>query len=255
VNGRPDFGNRTLLPGFAQIYEYSSHGGQAFHAGTATANLRRSAYFLSASYTVSKLIDDVLARSFENTAENVYDPRRDRAKSEFDTRQALDVIGNWDFPSSQRYANNAAFRFINHVSLFGDFHYNSGRYFNVLAGSDLNHDGNPLTDRPLSVGRNTFLGQEFAQLDLGLSFKVPFREEKAFAFSLECFNVLNRANFTNFQTVLGQGDLTGVDPRIIFGRGGISDLNFRQPLAANGFGLATSAATPRRIQLRLNFSF
>jgi hypothetical protein len=139
-----------------------------------------------------------------------------------------------------------------------DFTYQSGRYFNVLAGLDANHDGNPLTDRPLSVGRNTFLGQRFLQFNTSIRSRYHVsktHEEMVFAWTVNLFNLFNRTNFTHYNTVLSRNDLTGLDQRIVAGRRGIPGYDFRQPLAPGGFGIATSDFSPRRIQLGLQFSF
>ena len=73
--------------------------------------------------------------------------------------------------------------------------------------------------------------------------------------SVAAFNILNRANFTAYNTVLGKADLSGLDPRIVFGRAGLPKFDYRQQLAPSGFGLATAAATPRRIEIGVKFEF
>jgi hypothetical protein len=42
----------------------------------------------------------------------------------------------------------------------------SGRFYNVFAGSDVNGDGNPTSDRPGTLGRNTLESPGFATVDL-----------------------------------------------------------------------------------------
>lgn len=69
--------------------------------------------------------------------------------------------------------------------------------------------------------------------------------------SVEAFNIFNRANFTAYNTALGQANLSGLDPRIVFGRPRLPGFDYRRQLAPGGFGLATAAATPRRIEIGL----
>jgi len=255
INGRADFANGTLFPSFAQVYQYSTHNGRVLHRGAASATVRKEKYFFGAIYTLSKVIDDVVPLSFEDTAQNPFDISEDRAFASLATRHTLDLMANWNVPELLPQTTSKNLIFLNNFNVSGSFHFNSGRYFNVLSGSDFNHDGNPLTDRPLGVSRNTFLGKQFAQLNLGIGSKVLDREGKSLRLSVECSNLFNRANFQNFQTVIGLGNLTTVNPKIVFGRAELPDLTFRQPIGPNGFGLATSAATPRRFEGRLRFSF
>jgi hypothetical protein len=42
----------------------------------------------------------------------------------------------------------------------------SGRYYNIFAGSDANVDGNPNSDRLSVEGRNSHLGPGYAAVDV-----------------------------------------------------------------------------------------
>jgi len=256
VAGRPDFLGAILSPNFAQIYEFQSAGTSRYHGFSATVRRSSSKGFqLQARYTFSRTIDDVPGRGFETfeaTPENVFNRGGDRAVSEWNRAHYFraDVPFDLALPTGQSFSR---FRW----SLFGSgtLRFQSGRDFNVLAGFDANHDGNPLTDRPLNVGRNTFLGQHFLQVDtrVGLHFSWGERwSARAFA---DVFNLFNRTNFLTFQTTLGQGDLTGLDPRIVSGRRQVPSYDYRQPLAPSGFGLGASAGSPRRFQLGMKFEF
>ncbi|MFY9611343.1 MAG: hypothetical protein WAU45_22375 [Blastocatellia bacterium] len=59
----------------------------------------------------------------------------------------------------------------------------------------------------------------------------------------------------DYNTVLGQPDLSGLDPRIVSGSRGSPSFDFRHPLTSTGFGLATSSFGPRRVQLEVSYRF
>jgi hypothetical protein len=255
INGRPDFRDAAINPAFAQIYQFETAGLSSYHAGALSLQGRKSFFDLRANYTFSKSIDDAPSGSFEDTPENVFDRRSERAISSWSAKHYLNLFSSVNAPKP-----NWRMSWLNSVvgSLYLNeiFQFRSGLHSNVLAGSDANHDGNPLTDRPVTVGRNTFLGQNYLQLDirLGSNIRLP-REGHRLNLEAKLLNVLNRTNFASYDTVLGRNDLTGLDPAIVFGRGGLPNFDFRQPLAPGGFGLATSAFSPRRIQLGVKYAF
>lgn len=259
VNGREDFRGLVLNPAFAQIYEFQTVGKSSYSGLSLSGQVRGlKGVWISSTYTLSRMIDDVAFGTFEATPENVFDRANDRSLSDFHLGKTLFVSGRWDLPKPKPkqpgQKRNPFVRLLGAPFLQGTLDVRSGRYFNVTAGFDANHDGNPLTDRPISVGRNTFLGPRFAEIDL--QFGSLFRSErKRFQWSVDVFNLFNHTNFASVNTVIGSADLVGLDPRIVLGRKSISGFDYRRPLAANGFGLATSAFSPRRIQIGLKFSF
>lgn len=265
INGRADFRNAFVNPNFAQIYQFETTGRSSYHSGTLRAyrNLSHGLGF-NAGYTFSKAIDDVPflravdlipAGSFEATPENVFDRRNERAVSESNPTHRLNIWAIWEVPRPQSRRPSPIRRALGTLYFSGRLHAESGRYFNVVAGSDANHDGNPMTDRPLSVGRDTFLGQRFIQFDASGGSNIGLTEKHRLRLAVQIFNLLNRTNFASYNTVLGQPDLSGLDPRIVSGSRGLPGFDFRRLLAPNGFGLATSDFGPRRIQLEVSYQF
>jgi len=257
VGGRPDFADRFVNPAFAQIYQFGTEGRSSYHSGTARAELRplKDKLQIRAGYTFSKSLDDVPVGSFEATPENVFDRRGERAPSDLHAPHEIFVDSSWEIPRLVNVKLGRLPSQLSYIVVGETFRFNSGRFFNVLTGSDSNRDGNPLTDRPLGVGRNTFYGQSYAQLDTFARARFKLRGETYLDITAHVFNLLNRANFASFNTVLGQEDLSGVNPSIVFGKRGLPGYDFRRPLTPEGFGIATSAFTPRRFQLGLRFSF
>lgn len=129
---------------------------------------------------------------------------------------------------------------------------NSGRPFNLLAGSDVNGDRSSNGDRPLlrlngldqgAIGRNVGKGPSFATFDMRVTRKLSFSENMSLDLTIEAFNLLNRLNFSSVNNTVGAFFPTTVDVR------GNHDVGPSSPL---GF---TSAFDARRIQLGAKFRF
>jgi hypothetical protein len=259
IDGRPDFRNGALNPAFAQIYSYETAGRSSYHSGSVKLQgwksyAPRGTLVFNATYTFSKSIDDAPSGSFEATPENVFDRRNDRAISSWSAMHYLFVYSSVEAPKPTRGPEWLS-------SAIGSLYLNdwltvrSGLNFNVLTGFDTNHDGNPLTDRPLGVGRNTFLGQNFIRLDICFGSRIALSEKHQLRLQAKILNAFNRTNFDNYNTVLSRSNLSGLDPAIVSGRRGNPDFDFRRPHTSSGFGLATSALDPRRIQLEVKYFF
>jgi hypothetical protein len=265
INGRSDFRNASVNPSFAQIYRFETTGHSSYHGGSLRV-FREFSHGLgfNAGYTFSKAIDDVPflrnvdlmpSHSFEATPENVFDRRNERAVSEWNPAHRLKVWAIWEVPRPDSGKAGRIRRALGTLFFSEGLQIESGRYFDVVVGSDANHDGNPLTDRPLNVGRNTFLGQRLVQLDASGGANIGLTENQRLRLSAQIFNVLNHTNFATYNTVLGQADLSGLDSRIVSGRLGVEGYDFRRPLTSSGFGLGTSTFGPRRIQLEVRYQF
>jgi hypothetical protein len=265
INGRFDFRNASVNPNFAQLYQFETTGRSSYHAGTVTLFRHFSSGLgFNAAYTFSKAIDDVPslksvdvipAGSFEATPENVFDRGNERAISAWNPTHRLSNWAIWEVPKADRQKAGHLRRALGTLFFSEGLLIESGRHFNVTVGSDVNHDGNPLTDRPLTVGRNTFFGQKQIQLDARIGSNIGLKEQQRVRLSVQIFNVLNRTNFSSYNTVLSKPDLSGLDPRIVFGSSHLPGFDFRQPLTASGFGLGTNTFGPRRVRLEVSYEF
>src|SRR5262245_56804373 len=83
----------------------------------------------------------------------------------------------------------------------------SGRPFNISTGFDSNGDGNPFSDRPGFLGRNTLIGPRYASVDLRLARVIKFTERLSSEWSLDFFNLFNRVNIRDLNTVYGSASL------------------------------------------------
>jgi hypothetical protein len=256
LNGMPNFQFLRMNPLYSQIFEFQSAGTGSYQTGQ--IEFRRSSFrgmSLFADYWLSHNIDDVASGSFEMTPEDVYNRRRDRALSDLNLGQRLEV--GTAVRGEDLLANAySKLTFLHAVYLESTMAFQSGRYYNVLAGSDILQDGNPLTGRPRNLGRNTFEGADLAQVDIRVGWRHDWAEgNRGISIFVQAVNVANRANFTGYDTVLG--DTAGIpyDPRILSGARNLTAVDFGKALGPNGFGEAIEAATPRRLALGVRFRF
>jgi hypothetical protein len=112
----------------------------------------------------------------------------ERGLSNLDVRSRFVLSGLWDLS----YTKN---RFLTGFQLSTIVTLNSGRPYNLLAGADLNRNGdNPPGDRPAGVGRNVGIKPGFANVDLRLTRTIAFGERYKFQGFVEVFNLFNRVN-------------------------------------------------------------
>jgi hypothetical protein len=143
------------------------------------------------------------------------------------------MSGLWVFPGA--------------FELSGIFSAGSGRPYNIIAGADLNGDGDgavsPGPDRArttpsdpsTSIGRNAGLLPAESRLDLRVSRRVGLGGRATLTGSLDVLNALNRTNY--------------IDINRVFGRGAYPSA----PLAT--CGQFTQAAAPRQVQLSVRLAF
>ena len=119
----------------------------------------------------------------------------------------------------------------------------SGRPYNILAGVDLNADGDggatdrargTIADITTSVHRNAGTLPAQASVDLRLARRFPIRRMSIDTI-FEVFNLFNRSNFTAVNNVFGTGSYPGSP--------------------ASTFGQFTQAAAPRQVQVALKLGF
>src|SRR5499427_5642102 len=202
--GKPVF-NRALggrvFPELGDFYVTDDIGFSIHHGGTLQLEKRFSRGFsFHGSYTFSKTVNN--AESVANLADLPEGPS----------------IGTERAVSRQSVPHRFTLAFVSQipekVGFLGNFKFSSlltaqsGRRFNIFAGSDANMDGNPLSDRPGSLGRNTLEGPGFASFDLRVAREIRFNERVSAEFSGDFFNLFNRANVTDLNTVYGATTLS-----------------------------------------------
>jgi carboxypeptidase family protein/TonB-dependent receptor-like protein len=176
------------------FYVEDSGGLSVYHGGTAEIEKRFSHGFsLHGSYTFEKGISNY--ESVANLADfpQAQDRRLERAVS----RQTVPQRFTFDFvsavPSTVRVMHD--FKFSTLVSA------QSGQFYNIFAGIDANGDTNSLNDRPGSLGRDTLRGPKILSWDMRVARDVHFREHLTGEFTFDLFNVTNRVNVSDLNTV------------------------------------------------------
>jgi hypothetical protein len=198
----------------------------------------RDRFSLNANYTLSKAIDEVTDYNSDFQPADQTDLRAERALSSFDERHKIVVYAVARTP---RFSGRFS-KWFSDFAMTPVFRANSGRPFNLLAGSDLNGDRHSTTDRPPFAGRNTGKGPAFWTFDTRITRRFSLGEQVTLEAIAEGFNVFNRLNFRSVNNIVG--NIGGP-----FNLRGRKELQPSQPLAF------TAALEPRRLQfgLRLNF--
>lgn len=214
-------------------------GFSIYHAGT--ASLRKNFanhYSILANYTYSKSIDIETTINLPNTPENYLRHDLDRAVGDNDIRHRLTLAVLAESPKEW-------------PRVFRDFkasmlmNAQSARFFTINAGFDTNGDLFPFSDRVGTVGRNTYKGDPYFNMDMRMQRRIPFGERVRGDISVEFFNLFNVVNVQDVSHVYGAPDFFTPIPQE-FGDG------ITTPA---GFGTPKFAAPARQIQLsfRLNF--
>lgn len=214
-------------------------GFSIYHAGT--ASLRKNFanhYSILANYTYSKSIDISTTINLPNVPENYLRHDLDRAIGDNDIRHRVTVAVLGESP---RQWPRVLRDFKSSILMSAQ----SARYFTINAGFDTNGDLFPFSDRVGTIGRNTYKGDPYFNLDLRVQRGIPFSERIRGDFSVEFFNLFNIVNVQDVNHVYGAPDFVTPVPRE-FGDG------ITTPA---GFGSPKFAAPARQIQLSFRLSF
>jgi hypothetical protein len=158
---------------------------------------------------------------------------------QIDQRHCLVVSALFDLPigdEEDRIAGQAPtawIRAFSHIEVAPILTVGSGHPANVITGGDDNQTGAfPFTSRPLNVGRNSWRLPACATLDIRILKYFPIKPHGKLDLVVEAFNVLNRTNVTQVNTVYG-------------------------PLLAplRSFGRAIEAGSARQFQFSVDFEF
>ncbi|HKQ08997.1 MAG TPA: carboxypeptidase-like regulatory domain-containing protein [Blastocatellia bacterium] len=264
-NGKCEIAPPRPQPALGAYQIFADSANSTYHALQVEGRKRLSRGFaFTASYTWSHALDDVSdvfpIAGAPILPQDSFDLRRERASANFDIRHRFAASFIWDLPIFKD-GQGAAHRLLGGWQLSSLFQAQGGQPFTVNLPIDANIDGN-LTDRPSTtdglvtvgghhaqrlamaegsavtdffvlgrngfVGRNTFRGDKFIDLDMALRKLFHFSERQALEFRAESFNLLNRANY-------------GLPVRV---------------LGSPGFGSAAETVNPARtIQFALKYSF
>ena len=265
-------------PAFAHVLITSNKAASSYHAFQLQFQRRLSRSFQShLAYTWSHSIDNASNDSFANPPSSVFDPRLDRASSDFDVRHSFGGAITYSIPSPapDRFGR----RLLSEWSVDGIITARSAAPVNVFFQRDLgfgpfNFRPDLVTGVPLylkdpsfpggrrinrqtftisqvtgqgTLGRNALRGFPVAQLDLALRRGFTLSERMNLQFRIDIFNLFNRPNF---------GDPVGDLSSSFFGE---STSTFGKSLGSNvgsvGLNSIFQAGGPRTIQMSLKLQF
>ena len=238
-NGKSFF-NFNKLDNNAGIYYFTDNSGSStYHGGSVSLTGRRGSLLrFGANYTLSKTTDDGTFTVFVNTPQDLYHRDQEKADSIQDVRHRF--VANFTLMGREKSA-------LRNVELSGIATLQSARPFTIFVGFDANTDTNPVTDRVGVVGRNTYRGDTFRTLDLRLSrFFDLGNTSRRLQLMVEAFNLFDRVNINEVNTVYGAPDFIGPVPRH-FGDGA--------PAPSPFFGTPRNVFNPRQFQFAAKLTF
>jgi len=244
---------RVFAPSMGSTSIVEPGANSSFHAVQLTVERRYAKGFsILANYQFGKSIDESSAN--KGTGINMtdtYNRRFDRGRSDFDRTHVFNFSGLWELPI--HFQNHAVNALLGGWSLNSIVSLMSGYPFTVTSGVDnartgeggqraiLVGDPNITGDRsrgaevsqyltktafapnPIgtigTLGRNTFEGPGFANVDLGLAKHFRLTEHVTTTFRFETFNALNHPNLDIPTTSLSSGNFMRITnaytPRIL----------------------------------------
>jgi hypothetical protein len=201
----------------------------SYNGMVATIQHRASDFTFLANYTWSHCLDveDAQGDFAGTTVENPYNPRMDRANCGFDYRGMFNANGV--ATSNFKSLHGVTGAIVNNWELGPLLRVTDGSVFTVtdgtdISGIDVKNDRPNLTGSPIytnnqmwkspiylnqsafayeqngtfgNLGRNTFRGGKYVNLDAELSRFFPITERTKLDLRIEAFNALNHPNFNN----------------------------------------------------------
>ncbi len=200
VTGRVD-PTRGDVTEFQSAFDSYYHGLTVLFERRFTSNVG-----IFMSYTLSKTIDNLfdIRTDTADTAVDTLKPGDERGLSIQDVRNRFVLSGSWKL----NYTKNP---FLRDFQVSSIITLESGRPYNLLAGSDLNMNGDQ-GDRPLvggvPIGRNQGITPGFTNVDLRLFRSVKIKENYQIQAFIEGFNIFNQFNVARFGNLF-QPDANG----------------------------------------------
>ena len=211
--GREVFGPRRLDPAYDAVNLIEDSASSTYHGLSFSVNRQIEGFTLSASYTLSKTIDD--ASDFSEQPQNPFDLRSERALSLNSQAQRFVLSGLFDLPfgndeetgsQSQKKRSGFLDRMLRSVELAPIITAGSGLPVNPLTGLDSSRShAFPLSSRPLGLGRDTLRTPPLAMVDLRILKAIYFSPQKHLDLVVESFNLLNHTNVSLINPFFGPG--------------------------------------------------
>jgi outer membrane receptor protein involved in Fe transport len=192
ATGKPIIGGRTY-PDVGAIFVQTNTGTSSYHGGTFEVQRRLSSgYSLHGSYTISRARTNVDSLANLSDVPEYLDVDAERGPSRQDVAHRFTASMLGEIPASVPV--------VGQVRVSGLVTLESGRHYNIFIGADSNADGNPNTDRPCCVGRNSYEGPGYASVDLRLAREFAINARARLDVSVDFFNLFNRTNVKDVNT-------------------------------------------------------
>jgi outer membrane receptor protein involved in Fe transport len=224
-SGKLSFVGGRRYPELGDMFVQTNTGRSNYHGMTLEVERRFDGRVgFHGSYTLSRVRNNV--DSLANLADipEGLDLESETARSRQDVRH--------------RFTLSAIGQVAGDVRVSGLVSLESGRPFNIFVGRDANGDGNPNSDRPSNISRNIYEGPGYASVDLRVSREFPMTTMTKLELLVDFFNVLNRTNIKDINTVWGSLDYPNTPPP-----------------ASLGFGTPRDVFNPFQTQIGLRIKF
>jgi len=184
------------IPQLGAVNQYQSVGASFYNGMTVSLRKRMSkGTDFRLAYTWAHAIDngqDALTTT-ESTVQNPFAPKLEKASSVTDQRQRLSIAAIEE-PNPFAAGQKVLAAMFDHWRISGIMTYGSGRPANAVVEGDPNQDGNTSNDRLSGYGRNSFIGPDYASMDLRVGRKMNLGERCHLELTAESFNLFNRDN-------------------------------------------------------------
>ncbi len=185
------------LPDVGPINVFESAASSVYHGFTFSARRRMTGgFYFRLAYTFARAIDDTqdaLVAGRPSIVENSFATRAERGSSVTDQRHRF--VASWIYETRWFHRDRPGLsKLFNDWKLAGVVTAGSGRPVNARTFGDANRDTNTDNDRLPGVSRNSFVGPDYATVDLRLSRRLVLRKRLKLDLMVEAFNTFNRAN-------------------------------------------------------------
>ncbi len=237
------------------IDQLESAASSVYHGMTVSVRKRMSGGVdFRLAYTWAHAIDDGqdAPATGASTVQNSYSTKSEKASSVTDQRQRLSVSAIEE-PNPFAAGQKALAAMFDHWKIAGIMTYGSGRPASAMVSGDPNQDGNTSNDRLSGYGRNSFIGPDYASMDLRLTRKMDLGGRYHLEMTAESFNIFNRDNKRGELSDSGYYNAAGQFVRYSQNAGGTYyPAYYQQPTSLMK---PMSGFAPRQMQvsLRLNF--
>ena len=229
ATGKPILAGRTY-PEVGALFVQTNTGESSHHGVTVEIQKRYSSgYGVHGSYTTSRTKTNVDSLANLSDIPEGQDIGIERGPSRQDVHHRFTLSLMSTIPSTVSIVGG--------LKVSGIVTLESGRYYNIFVGSDANMDGNPNTDRPSFVGRNSYEGPGYAAVDVRIAREFAVNGSTRLEISADLFNLFNRTNVKDVNTVWGGIDIN------------------TPPAPQFGFGTARDVFNPFQTQIGIKLRF